>query len=243
MPHLTWLPAEQEPKFPDTRLALDEPEGLLAVGGALTEKWLVSAYQKGIFPWYSEGEPIMWWSPAPRMVLTPGSARVNRTLKKHFKRHEIEIRINEQFERVIEFCSDEALRKDGTWITDDMKAAYIALHRAGWAHSIEVHYQGELAGGLYGVGIGPVFYGESMFSLKPNASKYAFIVLSELANVLHLKLIDCQLYNDYLASLGASLVSRAEFESELPSSKNKLSLDYAEDPTSLLRARFQSPNE
>ena len=241
MPQLTWLPAEQPPSFPPTKMALSEPEGLLAFGGALTEDWLTTAYQQGIFPWYSEGEPIMWWSPAPRMVLKPGTARVNRSLKKHFKRHNVTVKLNSCFDEVIDYCSDESLRSEGTWITDDMRAAYKTLHAQGWAHSIEVFYDGELAGGLYGIGILPLFYGESMFSLSPNASKYAFIALSELTPKLGIQLIDCQLHNDYLESLGASLIDRDSFEAQLPTAKIKLSLVDVPDLSDLLNERFQRP--
>ena len=241
MPQLTLLKAEQSPSFPPTSMALDEPEGLLAIGGQLTEDWLLHAYQRGIFPWFSHGDPIMWWSPAPRMVLTPGQAHISRSLKKHFRRQTaLSVRANAAFERVIGFCADESLRQEGTWITSDMQSAYNALHRSGWAHSVEVYDHDRLIGGLYGIGIGSVFYGESMFSLSSNASKYAFIALSEWAAENDLSLIDCQLYNPYLASLGGELIGRDDFESYLPQQKKRLCLEYGQDlTTSLQRAMGQ----
>jgi leucyl/phenylalanyl-tRNA--protein transferase len=238
MPQLTWLSAEHAPDFPNTESALEQPEGLLAVGGQLSTEWLLSAYERGIFPWFSEGEPIMWWSPAPRMVLKPGSAHISRSLRKAFKKSNIEIKVNHSFETVIQYCSDESLRSEGTWITSDMKDAYIQLHLDGWAHSIEVYEAQELIGGLYGIGIQGLFFGESMFSLSSNASKYAFIALSEWAKAEGLALIDCQLYNPYLDSLGAMEISRDEFESKLPTQRNRLPLVDKPNITELLRTKL-----
>jgi len=203
---------------------LEDPNGLLAAGGALNSKWLLKAYELGIFPWFSEGEPIMWWSPTPRMVLAPGTAHISRTLRKQFRKSDISIKVNHCFEEVIDNCSDTDLRNEGTWITEDMKNAYIQLHHEGWAHSIEVFDDGDLIGGLYGVGIDNVFFGESMFSLSSGASKYAFVALSEWAKQESLSMIDCQLYNPYLESLGAQLIERSPFEKMLPCTRRKLSL-------------------
>lgn len=236
MPQLTLLRAEQEAAFPPTSQALDDPDGLLAIGGQLTVDWLLCAYRQGIFPWFSEGDPIMWWAPAPRMVLSPGKAHIGRTLRKHFKKQKLSITANSAFKEVIDYCSDESLREEGTWITEDMKAAYCELHRLGWAHSIEVYQEDQLVGGLYGIGIAPLFYGESMFSLVSNASKYAFITLSQWAESAGLQLIDCQLYNPYLESLGADLISREVFEALLPKSESRLSLSVAQDLTGYLEA-------
>ncbi|WP_196157946.1 leucyl/phenylalanyl-tRNA--protein transferase [Reinekea sp. G2M2-21] len=222
MHNLVWLNANDNPTFPSTTRALDEPNGLLALGGQLTTDWLLEAYQHGIFPWFSEHEPIMWWSPAPRMVLEPGTAHVSRSLRKEYRRVNIEITTNRHFNAVIDLCAD--LRAEGTWITVDMKNAYIELHKQGWAHSVEVWCEKQLIGGLYGLGIGTVFFGESMFSLRPNASKYAFISLSEWARQNQLTMIDCQLHNHYLESLGAKLIGRNDFESRLPVSRKQLSL-------------------
>lgn len=235
MPHLSWLRAEQTPDFPDTAFALDDPDGLLAIGGALTVPWLLCAYQRGIFPWFSDGEPIMWWSPAPRMVLKPGEAHISRTLRKLAKRYHIEVKANSCFDQVIRHCAQPRSATNGVWITPSMQQAYIDLHRSGWAHSIEVFFDGELAGGLYGVGIWPVFYGESMFSRHSNASKFAFISLSSWARQQNLTLIDCQLYNDYLASLGAVLIERQAFERLLPKEIVPLNLENGQDLTTLLQ--------
>lgn len=235
MPQLTLLRAEHAPHFPPTSMALDEPDGLLAIGGQLSESWLIQAYQQGIFPWYSAGEPIMWWSPAPRMVLAPGTAHISRSLRKHYRQQSLTIQANTAFEDVIGYCADESIRQEGTWITDEMRNAYQALHKSGWAHSVEVYSHGELIGGLYGIGIDKVFFGESMFSLASNASKYAFITLSQWASEKRLRMIDCQLYNPYLASLGAGLINRHEFESALPQQKKRLCLEAGQDLTSFLQ--------
>lgn len=235
MPQLTLLRAEQSPRFPPTTQALNDPDGLLAIGGQLSVDWLLCAYQQGIFPWFSEGEPIMWWAPAPRMVLRPGQAHIGRTLRKHFRKQNLSIRANSAFDEVIDFCADDSLRQEGTWITDGMKQAYRDLHQAGWAHSIEVYQHDELIGGLYGVGIAPVFYGESMFSLQSNASKYAFIALTQWALDAGLRLIDCQLYNPYLESLGAGLIERSAFEKLLPKTQSRLCLTRDQDLTPYLR--------
>lgn len=244
MPQLTWLDAEQAPYFPPTHTALDDPEGLLAAGGALSSPWLLLAYKNGIFPWFSEGEPIMWWSPAPRMVLPPGTAHVGKSVRKLFRKSNITIKVNHNFAQVIEHCSDESLRNEGTWITDDMKRAYCALHEQGWAHSVEVYdHDDELVGGLYGLGIFPVFYGESMFSLTSGASKFAFIALSEWAKHNRLALIDCQLYNPYLDSLGAYEISRVEFEQQLPKEVKPLSLIGKHDLTQLLINRMSKTTD
>lgn len=240
MPQLNWLKPEQPPQFPTTDHALDDPNGLLAVGGALTTPWLITAYQRGIFPWFSEGDPIMWWSPAPRMVLTPGQAHISRTLKKHYRRDPVTVTINRCFEEVINHCSDPSLRNDdGTWITQGIIDAYIKLHRDGWAHSIEVWRENRLIGGLYGIGMGKMFFGESMFSLHTNASKFAFITLSELAKKLTLSLIDCQLYNAYLHSLGATLIPRIAFEQHLPKTRSPLPLSDEDDITELLNSKLK----
>ena len=240
MPHLDWLEPEQTPKFPSTTSALSEPNGLLAVGGALTLPWLTTAYQHGIFPWFSDDDPIMWWSPSPRMVLQPGQAHIARTVKKQYRRAPVTISLNRCFEDVIHYCSNPALRADnGTWITADMTRAYTELHQAGWAHSIEVWRDKKLIGGLYGIGMDRMFFGESMFSCQSGASKFAFITLSELASKLNLSLIDCQLHNAYLESLGAALISRSEFEQHLPQQRKPLSLPANDDLTSLLNDKLK----
>lgn len=238
MTTLTWLPLAGEATFPATSTALAEPNGLLAAGGTLTQDWLLTAYQHGIFPWYSDGEPILWWSPTPRMVVRPGAVRINRTLRKHQKKQLISVHLNRDFSSVIDHCADESLRHDGTWITPAMKQAYRGLHQNGWAHCVEIDYDGQLAGGLYGVGIYPLFFGESMFSLAANGSKYAFVALSLLAQQQQLDCIDCQLPNDYLTSMGASMITREQFEEYLPSERVRLFTNKIPNLTKLLYSEF-----
>lgn len=216
MPQIAWLDAQQAPDFPPTDTALDAPNGLLAAGGALQPDWLISAYQRGIFPWFNEGEPILWWSPSPRMVLQPGAMKVSRSLRKAYRRAPVQLAVNRNFAAVIQACQAPRPDQGGTWITDEMADAYCELNRLGWAHSLEVYQQDELIGGLYGLGIEKVFYGESMFSRRPNASKFAFLALSAWAQSVGLRLIDCQVYNDHLASLGAVEIDRPSFERALP---------------------------
>jgi leucyl/phenylalanyl-tRNA--protein transferase len=228
MPQLHLLQAEHIPDFPPVEQALTDPDGLLAIGGMLTTEWLLCAYQRGIFPWYSEGEPILWWSPAPRMVLKPGLAHIAKSLRKQFRKAPVEIKVNSEFTTVIQHCANNPLRQEGTWITDDMINAYCRLNREGWAHCFEVWQQNKLVGGLYGIGMGRVFFGESMFSLTPGASKFAFIALSEWAKAADLTMIDCQLYNPYLDSLGAKLIDRPEFKRLLPEHQRQLNLPESE---------------
>ena len=180
----------------------------------------------------------MWWSPSPRMVLLPGTAHISRSLRKFYKKSDIKITANSSFAHVIEQCSSSKMRSEGTWITEDMKAAYCQLHTDGWAHSVEVWQNDELIGGLYGVGIDKTFFGESMFSLTSNASKFAFIAISEWAAKAGLNMIDCQLYNPYLASLGAELIGRKTFENNLPKHINPLLLNYGVDLTQFLVQAF-----
>ncbi len=188
------------------------PEGILAVGGDLSPERLLLAYKSGIFPWYSEGDPIIWYSPDPRMVLFPHNLKVSKTMRKLIKKNEFEITYNQNFEHVITNCQ-HIPRKDqpGTWITDDMKSAYIKLHDIGVAKSVEVWQENELVGGLYGIDLGEVFCGESMFSKVSNTSKLAFVFLVQKLQKAGCKLLDCQVYNEHLASLGAEEISRQEF--------------------------------
>ena len=198
--------------FPDVSLALTEPDGLLAIGGDLSDKRLLSAYQSGIFPWYSEGEPILWWSPNPRFVMFPQHLKISRSLRKTIKQKRFRISINENFEGVIKACA-HTKRKDqaGTWITEEMMNAYRSLHAHGFAYSVEAWDKEILVGGLYGIAIGQVFFGESMFSHQTDASKVAFATFVKHIEQLGIRLIDCQVYTDHLASLGAAAVSRNEF--------------------------------
>lgn len=207
-------------KFPDVSNANED--GLLAMGGDLTADTLLSAYQQAIFPWYSDGQPILWWSPDPRMVMFPAQFKMRRSLRKAIKKSTLDISCNCQFESVIEECAAPRLhprrgsdQSDDTWITDDMKAAYIELHRQGFAHSIEVMDGDKLVGGLYGLAIGTVFYGESMFSKDSNASQIAFASLCHVLGNNGYSLIDCQVENPHLLSLGAELIPRSELQDHL----------------------------
>ncbi len=201
--------------FPDVNLALTEPDGLLAVGGDLSVERLVSAYQQGIFPWYSEGQPILWWSPDPRMVLKPKDIKVSRSLAKTIRKKEFEVTFDQRFKDVITACSESRIEKgqeqNDTWILNEMIAAYVQLHKAGYAHSVECWQEGKLVGGLYGLAIGNVFFGESMFSRVSNASKIAFVSLAQEIEQWGFQLIDCQVYTSHLESLGASMISRKKF--------------------------------
>ena len=199
--------------FPDVELALDEPNGLIAIGGDLSTERLLSAYRQGIFPWYSEGEPVLWYSPNPRMVITKDTLHISKSLEKVLRSKRFEVRMNMRFEQVISQCKNiRRKEQDSTWIDNDMVQAYIQLHHQGHAHSIEVYENDHLAGGLYGVAIGKVFFGESMFSCASNASKVALVYL--LKNTGY-QLIDCQVENPHLKSLGAFNIERSAFVQQL----------------------------
>jgi len=206
---IPWLNARDA--FPPLTKALAEPNGLLAAGGDLSTDRLIDAYRHGIFPWFSDGEPVLWWSPDPRMVLVPAEFKISRSLRKRLKQDGHEVRVDSSFERVMRACAAPRDGQAGTWITDDMIAAYVEMHRHGLAHSVETWIGGELMGGLYGVSLGRMFYGESMFTRATDASK---IALAHLASQLHrweFGLIDCQMATGHLASLGARAISRAAF--------------------------------
>lgn len=214
--------------FPSPQLAAQE--GLLAVGGDLSQERLLLAYRMGIFPWYSENEPILWWSPDPRLVLYPSELKISKSLKKTIKKQRFEITADEAFESVIKACAQSRTRmQEGTWIVDDMIAAYCSLHESGLAHSVEAWQEGKLAGGLYGVSLGGCFFGESMFTRISNASKVAFVALVEHLKQLNFNLIDCQVTTTHLLSFGAREIPRAQFLKELekslesPTIKNKWS--------------------
>ena len=188
-----------------------EPDGLLAVGGDLSTERLLLAYRQGIFPWY-EGQHILWWCPDPRFVLFPEELRESESMKQLLKRNAFEFRINTNFAGVITHCKTIARRgQESTWITDEVRAAYTRLHQAGYAHSAEVYLEGQLVGGLYGIRLGRVFFGESMFSTVSNASKYAFISYVHRLRQEGITLIDCQVYTEHLESLGARMISRDDF--------------------------------
>ena len=203
--------------FPPTSAALDDPNGLLAVGGDLSAARLLEAYQRGIFPWYEPGEPILWWTPQPRAVLRPAEFHASKSLRKFLKATDWHVECDLRFEQVIDACAAPSPGREETWISDDMKAAYLELHRLGYAHSVEVIDKSGLIGGLYGVKLGSVFFGESMFSKKSNASKIALHAICKKELLGALSLIDCQMPNAHLQSLGMTLITRAEFEEILAS--------------------------
>jgi leucyl/phenylalanyl-tRNA---protein transferase len=203
---LTWLEATDP--FPPVERALKDPNGLLAAGADLSVPRLLSAYRRGIFPWYSGGEPILWWSPDPRMVLRCDELKVSRSLAKSVRNKGYEVRVDTAFESVLAGCAD---RKEGTWLGPAMRKAYLALHRAGHAHCFETWLGGDLVGGLYGVAIGRMFFGESMFSRATDASKVALVALVEELRARGFPLIDCQMNTPLLASLGAREISRRSF--------------------------------
>ena len=188
-----------------------EPDGLLAAGGDLSFERLILAYQSGIFPWY-EGEHILWWCPDPRFVLFPRELVVSKSMRAVFKKNIFTFTVNHAYEQVITHCQKTRRKEqDSTWITDEVKNAYTNLHRKGIAHSAETWQEGKLVGGLYGVRLGNIFFGESMFSLASNASKFAFISYVEILMKEGVQLIDCQVYTEHLESLGARMIPRKEF--------------------------------
>ncbi len=203
---LAWL--EGADPFPPVERALKNPNGLLAAGGDLSVPRLLDAYRHGVFPWYSGTEPILWWSPDPRMVLHCDELKVARSLAKSVRNKGYEVRIDTAFARVLDGCAD---REEGTWLGRGMRAAYLALHRAGYAHSFETWQDGNLVGGLYGVALGRMFYGESMFSRATDASKVALVVLVKELVARAFPLIDCQMHTPLLASLGGREIPRRSF--------------------------------
>lgn len=201
-------------EFPPPESA--EEDGLLAVGGDLGEERLLLAYSMGIFPWYSEGVPILWWSPDPRLVLLPGELKVSRSLRQTIRKSTYEVTMDGAFDDVIKSCALIHRRKDGgTWITKEMIRAYSALHDSGYAHSVESRLDGKLVGGLYGVALGGAFFGESMFAKTPDASKVAFVKLIEQLTKWDFRLVDCQVTTKHLINFGAREISRVEFMNEL----------------------------
>lgn len=201
--------------FPPTWTARREPNGLLAAGGDLSAARLLAAYARGIFPWYAEGEPIFWWTPAPRAVLFPERLRITRSLRKVLRRNRYQVTVNQSFPEVLSACASRPRpQQTGTWITREMKRAYLRLHRLGFAHSMETRQDGVLVGGLYGVSLGRIFFGESMFYRKTDASKVALVHLCRELQPGY-RLIDCQMMTPHLASLGATGISRASFEALL----------------------------
>jgi leucyl/phenylalanyl-tRNA--protein transferase len=210
---ITWLSPKDAPEwFPPLEQALDDPAGLLAAGGDLSTERLLAAYRRGIFPWYSPGQPVLWWSPDPRAVLFPEEFRCTRSLAKTLRNGGFESAIDRDFRAVIEACAAPRPQSIGTWITPEMLEAYVELHRRGYAHSVETWRNGELVGGLYGVRLGSVFFGESMFSRERDASKVAVARLVEACRAAGIVVIDCQMSSAHLESLGARSIPRARFQ-------------------------------
>ncbi len=209
---LTFLdPNNPEQDFPPVNKALREPDGLLAVGGCLSKQRLLNAYRHGIFPWYNPGEPILWWSPDPRLVLFPDKLIVSRSLRKTMRKNIFLITFDQAFNEVIAACAKPRKDAAGTWITEEINQAYNELHNLGIAHSAEAWLNGELVGGLYGIALGQVFFGESMFHTKTDASKVVFATLVEQLKSLNYQLIDCQVHTQHLESFGAQEIDRSEF--------------------------------
>ena len=197
--------------FPSVDEALAEPNGLLAAGGDLSPERLLDAYARGIFPWFNDEDPVLWWSPDPRMVLFPGELHMSRTLRREIRSARFSVTLDRAFQAVMEGCAEPRPTQDGTWITGEMMRAYAQLAGLGYAHSVEAWVDGELAGGLYGVAVGRIFYGESMFSRRSNASKVALAWLARQLDRWRFDLIDCQMSTGHLASLGAREIPRANF--------------------------------
>ena len=196
--------------FPDPELS--EEDGLLAIGGDLSIERLLLAYSNGIFPWYNEGEPILWWCPKPRFILKPNEVKISKSMKKIIKKKQFSVTFNNDFEGVINNCKSMRENNEGTWITEDMKNAYINLFNCGYALSVETYWDDELVGGLYGVKIGKCFFGESMFSKVSNSSKIALITLADKLQQEDFILIDCQMHTTHLESMGGKLVEWNEFQ-------------------------------
>lgn len=213
---LTWLDAAAPADaFPNPDRALREPNGLLAAGGDLSPARLLAAYRLGIFPWYEAGQPVLWWSPAPRAVLLPDELHLPRRLKQQLRKLDCHITTDQAFDRVIAACAGPRSYSNGTWITDDMQLAYQRLHALGYAHSVEVWREDCLVGGLYGLQLGQAFFGESMFSHESNTSKAALIFIVQRLAAQGLELVDCQMMSTHLELLGARSISRQDFKQRL----------------------------
>lgn len=213
MPQIQWL--DESITFPAASTAQQEPDGLLAAGGDLSAQRLITAYKKGIFPWYEEGQPILWWSPNPRTVITPSSLHISRSMGKVLKKRAFNVTFDQAFNQIIRACAAPRDAESGTWITNEMIEAYCELHRLGHAHCVEVWEGDTLVGGLYGIAFGTVFFGESMFSHASNASKVGFITLAQHLFALGFTLIDCQVASEHLFTLGAVEISRDKFISTI----------------------------
>ena len=208
-------PNQADQAFPPLTEALTEPDGLLAVGGCLSTLRIINAYTQGIFPWYNNDDPILWWSPDPRLIIFPEKLHLSKSLKKTLRKQTFQITFNTAFTRVIKACAAPRSNEPGTWLLPDMQLAYCRLHKEGHAHSVEVWHDCKLVGGLYGIAVGQVFFGESMFHRKTDASKVAFVSLVQQLSLWGYQLIDCQIHTQHLVSLGAEEISRKQFSSLL----------------------------
>ena len=213
MSQIPWL--DESLQFPPLSSALTDPDGLLAAGGDLSPERIVAAYKKGIFPWFSDDQPILWWSPNPRCVVFPKKLHISKSLRKKLNKQLFTVTFNRDFASVMQNCADSRGEEAGTWITEDMLEAYIELHHLGIAHSVEVWNKDRLVGGLYGLAIGRCFFGESMFSTETDSSKIAFVYLANQLSAWNYKIIDCQVENPHLLTLGAETIKRSEFQTIL----------------------------
>lgn len=213
MSQIPWLDDSLE--FPALSLALTDPDGLLAAGGDLSPERIVAAYRKGIFPWFSDDQPILWWSPDPRCVIFPDKLHISKSLRKKLNKQPFTITFDQDFSSVMQCCADSRGDEAGTWITEDMLEAYTHLHHLGVAHSVEVWNGDKLVGGLYGLAIGRCFFGESMFSSETDASKIAFVYLANQLKAWNYQIIDCQVENPHLLTLGGETIPRSDFQSIL----------------------------
>ncbi|NMG15644.1 leucyl/phenylalanyl-tRNA--protein transferase [Aromatoleum bremense] len=216
---IPWLAGR--PDFPPVEQALADPDGLLAAGGELSPAWLLAAYRRGIFPWYTEDQPILWWSPDPRLVLIPGRLRISRSLRRTLRQQRFDVRFDTAFADVIAACAEPREPGGGTWISAEIRQAYLRLHELGYAHSVESWVDGTLVGGLYGIALGRAFFGESMFSRRSDASKVALAHLAVHLQRLGFAAIDCQMTTAHLLSLGAEEMPRAKFCAGLASWTNE----------------------
>jgi len=211
-----WIPYNAGPyDFPPVEDALEHPDGLLAIGGDLSPSRLIVAYRQGIFPWYSDDEPILWWAPSQRMILYPEHLKVSRSLRKTLRKGKFQLTIDKAFREVMQACAGPRRNQQGTWITEEMLEAYCTLHDYELAHSIEAWLDNRLVGGLYGVALGKIFFGESMFAWETDASKVAFVQFVRQLQYWGYELVDCQIHTGHLASLGAEEISRQQFQALL----------------------------
>ena len=218
MSRIPWIaPDDHISPFPDVETALREPNGLVAIGGPLSPERLEQAYRCGIFPWFSEDQPVLWWSPDPRLVIYPRELRISRSLRKRLRHEGYRLTMDQSFQAVVEACAAPRRGQEGTWITPEIMAAYLQLHRRGIAHSVEVWQDAFLAGGLYGVSLGAAFFGESMFSRTTDASKVALVWLATQLDAWSFEFIDCQMSTPHLCGLGGVEIARRRFIRELES--------------------------